>query len=114
MNSNGTSLMPAAMPVIAPFRRRRSGWHKSQTTSAISTSSIWPRNSARCTGSVQNTSPVSSKVAPARAAGCQPSSRNAIHTVAVSANVLTRAAATSTAWNGSTDTTANSSAANGV
>ena len=100
--------------MAAPFHQRRSGWHRSHTTSAISTSSTWPRNSARCTGSVQNTSPVSSSVAPARAIGCQPSSRNAIQIVAVSATALTAATSATSAWNGSTEPTANSSAANGV
>ena len=67
MKISGTSLMPAATPMPAPFHHRRSGWNMSHTTSAISTSSIWPRNSVRCTGSVQNSGAASSSVAPSRA-----------------------------------------------
>ena len=115
MNSSGTSLMPAVTPRAAPFQRRRSGWHMSHTMTAIITSSTWPRYRARCTGSVQKASPVTSSVAPARAGrDRQPSSRKAIHTVAASPNVPATVTSPISAGNGTARPAANSSAANGV
>ena len=114
MNRSGTSLMPAAMPVAAPFHGRRSGWHRSQTTRAISTSSTWPRKSARCTGSVHSSSPDSSMVAPSRDVFSQPSWRNAIQIVATSANSDTTVTIAISPVNGSASPAAKTSAANGV
>ena len=107
-------MMPAAMPVAAPFHRRRSGWHRSQTTRAISTSSTWPRKSARCTGSVHSSSPDSSMVAPSREVFSQPSWRNAIQIVATSENSDTTVTTAISPVNGSASPAAKTSAANGV
>ena len=69
MNTSGMSLIPAAMPTPKPFHHRLravSGWVRSQMISAISTRLTWPRYRVRTTGSVQNTAPAASSVAPAR------------------------------------------------
>ena len=116
MNSSGTSLIAAAIPTPAPLNQRRSGWHMSHTMSTMSSSSTWPRCSARCTGSIQNAAPATSRVQPSRSARRPPtpSSRNAIHTVVSSASVLATAATSSSTRHGRNDSTANTIAANGV
>ena len=115
MKINGTSLIAAARPTPAPFSRRRSGWHMSQVISTISTSSTWPRNRARCTGSSHRQTPASSSVAPQRVRpAATPSSRNAIHSVPTSAARLTTTAMSATVRSDANDSTANTIAANGV
>jgi hypothetical protein len=114
MKMSGTSLMPARMPVAAPFHHRRSGWHKSQTMMAIWTSSTWPRYKVRWTGSSQNATPTTSKVAPVLAMPRQPSSRNAMLAVTASAAVDTTAATSIRARNGTGVISAKTSAAKGV
>ena len=85
MKISGTSLIPAARPTPAPFHLRSSRWHRSQTIRAISTSSIWPRCSARCTGSIHSATAVRASRAAARARPRQPSAPSVNHTVPASA-----------------------------
>src|ERR1700744_1399193 len=69
MNTSGVSLMPAATPTPKPFHHRLravSGWVRSQMIRAIRTRLTCPRYRVRMTGSVQNTRPAASRVAPAR------------------------------------------------
>ncbi len=110
----GTSLIPAATPTPAPFQRRRSGWQRSQAMSAISISSIWPCCSETRTGTVQiPTAPTPSTPAQ-RYIGPQPSWPNVTQRVSTTAVKLAAAISQVSSAQGSSEPTANPSAANGV
>ncbi len=114
MKISGTSLIPAARPTPAPFHLRSSPWPRSQTISAISTSSIWPRCSARCTGSIHSATAVRQSRAAARARPRQPSAPSVNHTVPVSAARLARVISQRSTAQGSSEQAAKTTAANGV
>ncbi len=82
--------------------------------SAMSTSSTWPTNSVRCTGSVQNSGAASSSVAPSRASPRRyPRPPNVIQIVASRAAMLTPIEICHSVQNETKVKTVNTIAANG-
>ena len=72
MKISGTSLIPAARPMPMPFHFRSSFLVRSQTTSSISSGSIWPRKRALTTGSIHSASALTARAAVSRPAPRRP------------------------------------------
>jgi hypothetical protein len=113
MKISGVSLIPAARPMPAPLCHRRSGWHRSQTIRAISSSSIWPSPSPCCTGSVHSTTAVRPSAAVTRARPVRPSAPSVSQMLTASAATLATITSHFSTVQGSSEVTANASAANG-
>jgi hypothetical protein len=114
MKTSGTSLIPAAMPTPMPCHQRRSGWHRSHMTSAISSSSTWPRYMTCSTGAIQNSTAVASSVPPSLVSLSRyPSAPSVTQIVTGSAARLARLQRPMTRCHGSGASTANSRATKG-
>jgi len=114
MKISGTSLIPAARPIPAPFHHRRSGWHRSQITTAISSTSTWPTCRARCTGSVHSAAAVTASATPRPRRPDQPSARSVSRTDSPSAATLDTVSSQVSRPHGTQAQAAKTSAANGV
>jgi hypothetical protein len=114
MKISGTSLTPAATPIPAPLHQRRSGRHRSPMTSAISSSSTWPRCRVRCTGSVHSATAVTESAPASRRLPTQPSPPRVSHTARPSAARLAAVISQVSTPHGTQAQAAKTSAANGV
>ncbi len=114
MKSNGASLIPAAMPMPIPFHRFESGLVRSQTTSSMSSGSIWPRYRARTTGSVHSASALTASAAPIRPAPRRPIAPSVSQAVSGIAARLAMVMIQRSVKNGTSEPPAKTSAANGV
>ncbi len=114
MKSSGTSLIPAAMPMPIPFHRLASGLVRSQTTSSISSGSIWPRYRAFTTGSIHSARALTASVAASRPAPRRPIAPSVSQAVSGIAARLAIVMIQRSIQKGMSDPPANTSAANGV